>query len=947
MAIGSKTQINVIMVAVSSALDEVVVIGYGTQKKINLTGSVETVKFGDAVTEPVTNTAQLMYGKFSGVQITQSSGLPGADESSIVIRGVGSFGSTSPLIVIDNIQYDDMVAFNNLSPSDIESISVLKDASASAIYGARGANGVVVVTTKQGKKGIFDIIYNGYTGHQKATVVPQYLDALNYATLFNEASVNSVPSNPPSPRYPDYAIQLIKDGSQPDHYANTNWANTVLKNAPIQNQYLSFSGGTDKTTFRASISYLDQQAIVQGKFRNKRYTLGLNLNSKVKDWLNLSNVTNVFWNIGLGPNGGSAAITGQNGIINQFQRSQPTVPVYYSNGNYGSIDSSNALGSPIIFNPIRLGFSGDNRVDQINIAERFGIKINLTKNLSFETSGSANIVTSLTTNIISKENNYSFNGSVIANPITANSLAKYTVFNYKLSNENILRYSKKIHRDHDVSVLLGHSLIYTKTESYNASASGFPVANPQVFDLGYTTNPQANGTAAEVAIQSFFSRVNYAYKGKYLFEVNVRRDGSSRFGPDNLYGTFPSASVGWRVINEKFMDKIKWVSELKLRGSWGITGNDNIGNYLYQQTYNSNNYYSIGTSDPNAVYVNILANPLIQWENVKQLDFGMDAGFFKNKLTVTVDYFKRNSYNLLYQQFAPPYTIGFTSLVANVASMVNQGVEFSANYRNKIGKINYNIGGSISWSADNKVTSLGSGISTTIVGNNIIQVGSPYLAYYGYKTLGIFQTQAEVDAAPNQKAVYKLTSPGDPQFADVSGPKGVPDGIVDANDRTIIGNPYPKYTYNMIGSVDFKMFDFKFTFNGVQRVDRLLNSNGQTPLNGDRDNALAYWVNRWTPTNPSTTLPKVNLTGFPTNSSFYIQDCSYLRLKNIEFGISIPQKSLKKLGFVNSVRLYVGGQNLVTFTKLKNFDPERSAASATDNLTPLYKVYTFGLNIKF
>ncbi|HNU16114.1 MAG TPA: TonB-dependent receptor plug domain-containing protein, partial [Chitinophagaceae bacterium] len=319
----------------TSTLQDVVVVGYGTQKKINQTGSTQTVTFDEAVNQPVTNSGQLIYGRFSGVQLTQASGLPGTDASSVVIRGIGTFGSSTPLVVIDNIQYTGMEAFNNLAPADIETISVLKDASASAIYGARGANGVIVVTTKMGKAGKVSIVYNNYFGLQDVTVVPEYLGAANYARLKNEKDINA--NGPTAPlRYTDLEIDSIVNGMSPDRYAKTKWSDVILRSAPIQNHYLALSGGNERATYHLSLGYRTQEAVVKGKFKSDRYNLGFNVNSKLNNWLTISNVTNAYWLRFKGPAGGPGAITGETGIINQFQRSAPTVPVYYSNGEYGA-----------------------------------------------------------------------------------------------------------------------------------------------------------------------------------------------------------------------------------------------------------------------------------------------------------------------------------------------------------------------------------------------------------------------------------------------------------------------------------------------------------------------------------------------------------------------------------------------------------------------------------
>ncbi len=930
-----------------STLEDVVVVGYGTQKKINQTGATQTIKIDDAVNQPVTNAGQLMAGKFSGVQITQGSGLPGADASSIVIRGVGTFGSTNPLVVIDNIQYIGLEVFNNLAPADIESISVLKDASASAIYGARGANGVIIVTTKKGKSGTMSIIYNMYTGYQQATVVPNYLNAVDYATLKNERDINANGANAPL-RYSPANIQSIIDEANPDQYSNTNWAKAILRNAPIQNHYLSFSGGNDKTTYRASLGYLKQEAIVKGKFKSQRFNFSLNLNSNVKKWLTISNITNAYWTRFKGPTGGAGAITGETGIINQFQRSSPTIPVYYSNGNYGIVDGSyqNVNFSFPATNPLRRGVLGDFTSDDINLAERFGIKIDFTKHLTFETSGSVNL---------SIGNESDFNPTGILNDWagnlvqlnSTNTLQNNSSFNYRLLNENILRYARKFGKKHDVSVLLGHSASYNRNDGFSGSLQGFPSNTLQEFNAGGVLNPNVNGGASEEVSQSFFGRVNYIFNRKYLFEFNLRRDGSGKFGPSNRYGNFPSASAGWRISDEKFMSGINWISELKLRGSWGITGNDNIGNYIYDQTYNAGLDYFLGTNSVvNAVAITNLANRTIRWETVEQFDMGLDAAFFQNRLTFTAGYFKRNSTDLLYANFPIPSTIGVTNLAAqNAASMVNKGLELNLNYRDKFKGITYSVGGSLTKFANNKVTGLGDRGIETINTQSIIRIGVPFNAYYGYKVIGVFQTAAEVTNAPVQFGSVR-TAPGDLKYADLSGPLGVPDGVVNSFDRTVIGNPYPDLIYNFNGSLSFKGFDLNFLFEGVHGLDRLMNSNGQLPFNDDRNNALSYWTDRWTPNNPSAKLPRLGGQNNSVISDFYVQDASYTRLKNLELGYTIPESFTRKYG-VGKLRAYVAGQNLLTFTKMDNFDPERARGASTDQLTPLYKIFTFGLNVKF
>lgn len=929
-----------------STLDEVVVVGYGTQKKVNLTGSVSTVTFKEEVNQPVTNSGQLLYGRFSGVQLSQSSGNPGADGSSIVIRGIGTFGNSTPLIVIDNIQYDDLAAFNNLAPADIESITVLKDASASAIYGARGANGVILVNTRKGKADKFEISANSFYGVQEATVVPDFLGALDYANLTNEKFKNQDGAGF-IPRYTAAQIDAIRTGSLPDQFANTNWAKEVLKPASITNHNFSFSGGTAKSTYRLSLGYLNQDAIIKSSFKSNRYNLSFNLESKLKDWFTLNLVSNTFWKRNVGPTGGQNAFSGDNGIIYLFQRTAPTIPAYYSNGEFGIVDGGwkNSNPSFLTANPLRRGFLGNYESDNINTSQRIGLTFKLSDALTFETSGSANIIYANTSDFSPTATTRAYDGEIVGIN-TLNNLNNSTNLEYRLLNENILRYNKTFNKVHNFGALLGQSASYLRNDGFSGGASGFPTDNLEEFDAGGITNQNVSGGAYEEVTQSYFGRLNYNFDDKYLVEFNLRRDGSSKFGPTNLYGNFPSASVGWNISKEKFMQNLNFVSNFKIRASWGISGNDRIPNYIPYQTFNPGQDYVLGGNNILVgVAVTSLANPTIRWEETEQYDIGLDLSLFKNKVELIADYFKRNSTDILYTNFPIPKTLGVDNLGAqNAASMINEGLELGLNYRGKIGESKFSIGGNFTKFLNNEVTGLGDGGERTLTGTDIIQIGSPFKSYYGLQAIGIFQTAEEVAAAPKQYGNVK-TAAGDIRYADISGPNGVPDGIVNDNDRTIIGNPNPDLLINFNGSLEYKDFDFNFLLQGVNGVDRLLMGNGNLPFPDDRSNALSYWVNRWTPENPSTDLPRVGGQNNTNVSSFYIQDASYLRLKSIELGYSLPKDVLKKIN-ITKLRFFVGAQNLLTFTNLKHFDPEGANGSQSNRNVPLYKTVTFGLNLK-
>ena len=571
--------------------------------------------------------------------------------------------------------------------------------------------------------------------------------------------------------------------------------------------------------------------------------------------------------------------------------------------------------------------------------------LSLSKHLTLETSGAANVIYSNTSDFSPRQTiNDSFGNPVIIN--TLNNLNNSSNLQYRLLNENILRYSRTIDDTHTFGVLLGHSASYFKSDGFAGQLSGFPTDNLEEFNGGGVVDPAVTGGASEEAYQSFFGKVNYDYKGKYLAQFTLRRDGSSKFGLGNKYGNFPSGSIGWRISEEKFMQNLNAISNLKLRASWGISGNDRIGNYIFNQTYNPGIDYVLGDeSTVVGVAVTSLANPTIRWEETEQYNLGLDLSLFKNKVEVVAEYFNRDSKDILYTNFPVPNTLGISNLAAqNAAAMINKGAELGINYRGNLGNAKFSLGANFTKLLKNQVTGLGDGGEETITNTNIIRVGEPFRSYFGYKAIGVFQTIEEIANAPTQFGNVN-TAPGDLRYADVSGPNGLPDGVVDADDRTIIGNPNPDLLYNFNGSIEYGGFDFNFLLQGVNGVDRLIMGNGNLPISDNRSNVLTYWINRWTPENPGVNLPRVGGQNNTVVSSFYVQDVSYLRLKNIELGYSLPKDVLKKIN-INKLRVFVGAQNLLTFTGLEFFDPERANGNQSNRGAPLYKTVTFGMNVK-
>ncbi len=943
ITITNQSNYSIVLSEDTSQLEEVVVVGYGKQKKITLTSSVQTVNFKDDLTQPVTNSGQLLYGRFSGVQLTQASGNPGADGSNIVIRGIGTFGNSTPLVVIDNIQYEGLAAFNNLAPADIESVSVLKDASASAIFGARGANGVIIVTTRTGKKGEnAKVNYNGFFGVQEVTVIPRFLGAVDYANLINEKYANQNFLNP-NPRYNAAQLQAIADGSLPDQFADTNWARAVLQQATLQNHNLSFSGASENTSYRLSLGFMGQNSIIKSKFASERTNMSFNLNSKIRNWLKINTVTNAFWRKNTGPTGGQGAFDGDNGIIYSFQRTAPTIPLFYSNGEYSTVDGAYLNSNPSLStqNALRRGFFGDSSSNNVNISHITGVTIDITKNISFETRGSVNAIFNTSKNFTPTFRLDDWEGNEVSRG-DLNTLTQTSNLNYRLLNENIITYSKVFSEDHNFKALIGHSAQYFNSDGFEGRLSGFPTNNVRSFNIGGVVEPAVSGGLNIDTWQSFFSRINYAYQGKYLAEFSIRRDGSSYFGPNNKYGTFPAASVGWRISEENFMKDIKNISSLKFRASWGVNGNDRINRYVAEATYNLDLDYPLGLNE--TIFSGAAAtsfNPNIRWEETEQYNIGIDLLMFQNKLDITFDFFNRNSRDILYTNFPVPGTFGFTSLPAqNAASMLNRGIEFMVNYNGKVGDFKYTLGTNMTKFLKQEVTGLGDGGEETITNTSIIRIGEAFGSYYGWQAIGIFQNWDEVA----NSASHPNSFPGDIRYADLSGPNGVPDGIIDNFDRTVIGNPNPDFLLNFNTNFEYRGFDLSMIWQGVIGIDRLLMGNGNLPMADDRSNALTYWLDRWTPDNPSESLPRLGGNNNTLVSSFYVQDASFMRLKYLEFGYTFPRKFTDSIN-MSKVRLFFGAQNLLTFTKLRDFDPEGGRGNQSNRNAPLYKVFTFGVNL--
>lgn len=919
--VGSQTTIDVVMLEESVGMDEVVVVGYGTQKKANLTGAISTMKVDDAVNQPVTNTTQLLQGKMSGVHLTQGGGQPGNDAATIHIRGIGTNGESGPLVLVDGVER----SLGDVPPSDIESISVLKDAASAAIYGSRAANGVILITTKTGKVGELKVKYNAYYGWQEASVLPKIMDAVSYAELINEATGEV--------RYSEEEIAKIKDGSDPDRYSQTNWAKEIFRTSPVTNHYLSFSGGSEKTSYVFSMNYMDQEGIMSGSSA-KRYNIRAKIDSKIKKWLKIGvNIDGSVKNI----KSPLDDMAGDGGIMRRIYFDTPIAPVKYSNGDWAVQDGSEAF---FIKNVAFRSQLGKNENDQYRLNAKFYANLTLLKGLDFQTNVAYSYYNALGTKF---SPTFTLN-DVEGNPVVSNdinTLRDNTSTWHKLLNENILKYNLDIDK-HSINALLGHSIETYRKDAMNSTIGGFP--NNEIHELNAgSIDPIVGGSAQELKLQSFFGRVNYAYDSKYLFEANLRIDSSSRFAKGNRTGYFPSFSVGWRVSEESFLESAEFLSNLKMRASWGKLGNQNIGNsfYPYAQTYNlgQDYIYADGASLVGGAAITGLANQNLKWETTETYDIGIDFGL-GSKFSMSFDYFHKRTNDLLLK-LPQPLSLGSAAPYQNAGEAINKGWEISGEYHGNTGDLSYFLGFNLS-----KINNEWSDLKGTefYPTNRIHREGDAMFSYYGWQATGIFQTDEEVAnaATPSNNA-----APGDIIYKDVSGPNGEPDGVIDDNDRVIIGNPIPEFTYGFNGGLNYKGIDFAFLFQGVKNVDRYVGGTGNHAGNGDRANWTPDWKNRWTAENPSTEYPRLGHNRDNDKvSSYWVQDASYLRLKNLEIGYTFPKSVIQRVG-IEKLRVYMSGQNLLTFTDYKNWDPEKAIGNLRSESYPLAKTYTLGVNLSF
>lgn len=969
IAVKGHKDIKIVLQEDSETLDEVVVVGYGVQKKSVVTASIAKVSADDLASTAPVRMDNALKGLASGVTVTSSSGQPGA-AAQIRVRGVGTIrtenGAADPLYIVDGMPLEGGLDY--LNPNDIASIEVLKDAASGAVYGARAANGVILVTTKTGKIGKTKVTYDFSYGWQSAWKKRDVLNASEYALMINEGAINA---------------GIAPKFSDPYSYGQgTNWQDEVFNNnAPMMNHQVSVSGASEKVNYLFSLGFYTQDGIVGGNFDRSNYerlTLRSNTQytlfdeSKERNWLNSLKVTsnlsyarikstnfddNSTWGTSLGSALALSPILNvydetEEAIKAQFDKYGTTAeytPVYDPrNGKLFSIPGEfGEMSNPIA----KLSLPGDKHWSHKFVAN-FSAELQLWDNLKFKTSYGADL---------------SFWGYDGYRPLyylrSGESSTQSSAYSRKEDGtvwqlENVLMYDKSIDK-HSFSVLLGQSAKKSSGSYLYGSRNNITNYSRPYIDAstGLAANADRDAAGApsvDATLASIFARASYNYDERYMLQVTVRRDGSSRFGPNNHYAVFPSFSLGWNLTNEKFMNKRpNWLTTTKIRLSWGKNGNENIGNFKYTVLTSPGNNAIFGSSENviNGVKASGLANPDLKWEESEQLDFGLDFGFFNNALTFTADYYKKKTNGMLMEMNIPFY-VGEAKPIGNVGKMENSGIELEAAYKFRVSDWNFRVSANASY-LKNKLIEYGneSGWENldSFQGTGDIsraENGKPFPFFYGYKTAGIFQNTDEVKAYKNDKGelLQPTAVPGDVRFVDVDG-----NGIIDANDRTDIGKGMPDWTFGFNLGVSWKNFDLNMMWQGTAGND-IYDATRRTDI--ATSNLPSWMLNRWTGEGTSNRIPRF-VQGDNVNwqsSDLYVYDGSYLRLKNIQLGYTLPAALTQKV-FISSLRFYVAAENLFTFTKYHGFDPEISSGGTSLGIDygvyPQARVWTIGASLSF
>ncbi|MEP7257617.1 MAG: TonB-dependent receptor [Flavitalea sp.] len=918
VTVSRNAMLSIKLKTVQGQEQEIIVRGYGTQKKANLTGSVAAIGGDRIVNRPVTNISVALQGQMPGVQVIGQSGQPGRDVGTIRIRGTGTMNNSDALVIVDGI----IGSMNDLNPNDIENISVLKDASSAAIYGSRAANGVILVTTKRGKSGTPKVRYSGYVGKQDLITLPEFLNSYEYATLLNEGLRNQGQAE----RFSSAEIAEYKKtvdhapDADPVAYPNTNWMDLLWQGKGIQHSHnISVSGGSESSKYLLSLGYLKQDGLIK-RNSNERYNVRFNLDSKVSDRLT----------IGMSSSLSNKKITEPSGGRDQNTVPWTIVQLYRVPSTYGNKTPDGKWIFFIDGNPISYVEEGGLQNDKMaNVLGDVFAEFKILPGLKLRSSAGIDY-NNLDRTMHVKDIHYS-NGNIQGPNFISDLIDRST----RTMLQSTLNYQKSF-GSHNLNVLAGVARESYRFDHNDAFRQDLPSNDLTELNAGSTVGWTNGGYSLENSLGSYFGRVNYDYKGKYLIEGSIRRDGSSKFAEDKRWGTFPSFSAGWRLSEENFIKSINAISDLKVRVSYGTAGNNQTADYQYiPRVALGRNYPFFGQIAPGGAQVSA-TNPDLQWEKSTTFDVGLDLGLLNNRLNFTVDYYDRYTDNIL---IGVPVSViyGLPAPTVNAGAMRNKGIEFLISHKNHVGKFTYNASANIAFNKN-----VADKFANPAINDRIRAQGYEWNAWYGYETAGLYQTEDQLQNAPKVPGSPVIL--GDIMFKDQN-----KDGVINGSDRVVLGSDIPRITYGFNVGVEYKNFDLSIFAQGMAKVKQLVTYQLLFPFfNGAT--GVKRTLDRWTPETPNSPNPATHVDqvhNFSTISNASVINANYMRLKNIQLGYTIPQSALERIK-VSSIRIFVGGENLLTFTKMwSGLDPEATMSREYDAKYPNVKTYTVGLNVNF
>ena len=952
VAVKGRSDFTVTLTSDTQYLDEVVVVGYGTQKKVNLTGSVSMVTSEDMASRPVSNMSSGLQGLLPGVTVVNATGQPGESGTTIRVRGVGTIGNANPLILIDGIEGD----LSTINPEDIESVSVLKDAASASIYGARAANGVLLVTTKKmndnpgAAQDNAKVTFGAYAGIQTPTRLPQMCDAIEFMTLDNEARQNVGTAI----GWLEDSFKKVTDNTDPNYFANTDWLDEVLNSyAPQQNYSLSLNGGIGSSGYMLSYRYFDQKGLTVGSSTGEqRHNVRFKMNTKLIDRLTLSsNISYTSRKVTSPIN----SLTSGGGAIYNAMRIAPNAPVRYTDGTW-AYGGGNTNPVAILNDGGRSNVSTEefSLLEVLKLEILKGWDVTATYNLT-STNGFKDILKKTITFVNPEDKSV----NVYASPNSLKNVDLKNVQQTFIIQSNFdITFGK-----HNVSGVAGMSQEWYEARMFEASRTNLSTEFEPTLNLGDPSTMSNNATYSSWALRSGFGRVSYNYDERYLLEANIRYDLSSRFHKGVRGGWFPSVSAGWRISEEQFMSFAKpIVDNLKIRGSWGMLGNQYVGSsdYPYMSVLEAftSGLSLIGTSATTGYVPSTLANPNLTWEHIKMVNVGVDVALLQNRLTMSFDWFNKDTEGILLK-LNYPAQIGPKPSEQNAGKVNNRGWEFDLNWRDQRGEFYYGIGFNIS-DVKNRIVDL-AGNAPDLSGYQIRMVGYPIDAFYGYKAIGLM-TPEDFKISDTQNHNYSLPKvpvilgndyqPGDIKYEDISGPDGKPDGrITPEYDKVVLGSNIPRYTYTVRGDLGWKGIDFSFVIQGVGKCDGYLEGTARHAFQDMAAYPQKVHLERYnvvTNPNPDALYPRLTYnTGFNQNtfSTYWMENASYMRLKNVQIGYTFPEKWMKKAR-IDNLRVYLSGDNLLTVSDFfYAYDPETPVSKG--GYYPQVKTVVLGLNITF